>query len=106
MATRVIKPPARLEPRNARERKISDAQDASGTDITYEQLKSVSIFKDVKYERIDLRALPGTIVLRHFAAGENICVENDPGYTAYYVLTAAECDVLKLPSAGSAGVPE
>ncbi len=97
MATRVIKPPARLEPRNARERKISDAQDATGTDITYEQLKSVSIFKDVKYERIDLRTCPEPSCSAISRPGENICVENDPGYTAYYVLTAAECDGSQTP---------
>src|ERR1700755_1644052 len=94
MATRVIKPPARLDPRNLHERKISDA--ATGNDISYEQLKSVSIFKDVKYERVDLRALPGTIVLRRYRKGEAICVEDDPGYTAFYVLTAREVADLKL----------
>ncbi len=95
MPTRVIKPPARLEPRNDNERRVSDAQTGAG-EITYEQLKTISIFKDVKYERVDLRALPGTIVLRRFSAGEEICVEDDPGYTAFYVLTAKESDDLKL----------
>ncbi len=92
----VIKPPARLEPRNESERVISDAQDGDGRDITYEQLKTISIFKDVKYERVDLRALPGTIVLRRFQAGEDICLQDDPGYTAFYVLTAKEIGDLKL----------
>jgi Fe-S-cluster-containing dehydrogenase component/CRP-like cAMP-binding protein len=96
MPTRVIKPPARLEPRNEFERVVSDAQDAGGRDITYEQLKTISIFKDVKYERVDLRALPGTIVLRRFQAGEDICRQDDPGYTAFYVLTAKESADLKL----------
>src|SRR5262249_35991463 len=96
MATRVIKPPARLEPRNSSERRVSDAQTGAGGDITYEQLKTVSIFKDVKYERVDLRALPGTIVLRRFAAGEEICVQDNPGYTAFYVLTAKEIAALNL----------
>jgi Fe-S-cluster-containing dehydrogenase component/CRP-like cAMP-binding protein len=100
MPTRVIKPPARLEPRNQYERRVSDAQTGAG-EITYEQLKAISIFKDVKYERVDLRALPGTIVLRRYAAGEEICVENDPGYTAFYVLTAKESDDLNLPALAS-----
>src|SRR6266478_5795603 len=97
MPTRVIKPPARLEPRNSQERRVSDAQAAGGSDITYEQLKTISIFKDVKYERVDLRALPGTIVLRRYAAGEDICLQDDPGYTAFYVLTAKEISDLNLP---------
>src|SRR5476651_975837 len=96
MSTRVIKPPARLEPRNDSERRVSDAQTGAG-EITYEQLKTISIFKDVKYERVDLRALPGTIVLRRYSAGEDICIEDDPGYTAFYILTAKESDDLKLP---------
>ena len=80
MPTRVVKPPARLEPRNDLERRVSDAQTGAG-EITYEQLKTLSIFKDVKYERVDLRALPGTIVLRYFTAGEDIsAVENVFGH--------------------------
>jgi Fe-S-cluster-containing dehydrogenase component/CRP-like cAMP-binding protein len=102
MPTRVVKPPARLEPRNSWERRVSDAR-TGGDEISYEQLKSVSIFKDVKYERVDLRALPGTIVLRRFLAGEEICVEDDPGYTAFYVLTAKEIADLQLPPLNSNG---
>lgn len=98
MSTRVVKPPARLEPRNEFERRVSDAHVGNEQEITYEQLKIISIFKDVKYERVDLRALPGTIVLRRFAAGEEICIEDDPGYTAYYVVTAKECVDLNLPA--------
>src|SRR2546427_434441 len=105
MSTRVIKPPARLEPRNEFERVVSDAQDAAGRDITYEQLKTISIFKDVKYERVDLRALPGTIVLRRFQAGEDICLQDDPGYTAFYVLTAKESGDLKLPPLLTSTIP-
>src|ERR1051325_10213743 len=97
MSTRVIKPPARLEPLNASERRVSDAHIGNEQEITYEQLKTISIFKDVKYERVDLRALPGTIVLRRFTRGEDICVEDDPGYTAFYLLTAKEIAELKLP---------
>src|SRR5205823_10682134 len=102
MSTRAIKPPARLEPRNEYERRVSDAQ-VSG-EITYEQLKTVSIFKDVKYERVDLRALPGTIVLRRFSAGEDICVQDEPGYTAFYVMKAEEVAGLDLPPLGPAAV--
>jgi Fe-S-cluster-containing dehydrogenase component/CRP-like cAMP-binding protein len=84
---------------------VSDAQTGAGNDITYEQLKTISIFKDVKYERVDLRALPGTIVLRRFAAGEDICVEDDPGYTAYYVLTDKESTILNLPPLSASDAP-
>lgn len=106
MSTRVIKPPARLEPRNPYERRVSDAQMPDRADITYEQLKSVSIFKDVKYERVDLRALPGTIVLRRYLPGEEICGEDDPGYTAFYVLTAKEITDLNLPALKSTGAAD
>ncbi|MBI2804794.1 MAG: cyclic nucleotide-binding domain-containing protein [Planctomycetes bacterium] len=105
MPPRVVKPPARLEPRNAREHRISDTQTGAG-EITYEQLKGVSLFKDVKYERIDLRALPGTIVLRRFVAGEEICNQDDPGYTAFYVLTEPEAEALKLPALSANGASE
>ncbi|MSQ94295.1 MAG: cyclic nucleotide-binding domain-containing protein [Gemmataceae bacterium] len=98
MPTRVVKPPAHLEPRNVQERRVSDAHLGNEQEITYEQLKTISIFTDVKYERVDLRALPGTIVLRYYAAGEDICVEDDPGYTAFYILTAKESVDLNLPA--------
>ncbi len=101
MPTRVVKPPARLEPRHALERRVSDAHVGNELEITYEQLKTISIFKDVKYERVDLRALPGTIVLRRYTAGEDICLEDDPGYTAFYVLTAKEIVDLNLPESGA-----
>lgn len=103
MSTRVVKPPARLEPRNEWERRVSDAHVGNEKEITYEDLKKVSVFKDVRYERIDLRALPGTIVLRRYRAGEDICVEDDPGYTAFYVLTAQEIVDLKLPALATTG---
>src|SRR6185295_4188290 len=102
MSTRVVKPPARLEPRDNWERRVSDAHVGREQEITYEQLKSISIFKDVKYERVDLRALPGTIVLRRFSAREEICGQDDPGYTAFYLLTAQETADLKLPPLGPA----
>ena len=41
--------------------------------------------------------LPGTIVLRRYVDGEEICGEDDPGYTAFYVLTAKEVADLNLP---------
>ena len=103
MSTRVIKPPARLDPRNSFERRVSDAHLGNEQEITYEQLKTISLFKDVKYERVDLRALPGSIVLRHFKVGEEICVQDDPGYTAFYVLTAQELAALQLPALSAKG---
>src|SRR5687768_1731998 len=105
MATRVIKPPAQLRPRNSSERRVSDAESADGHDLSYEQLKMISIFKDVKYERIDLRALPDTIVLRRFSAGEVICDQDHPGYTAFYVLTAQEVQALDLTPLPASYVP-
>lgn len=105
MSTRVVKPPAKLEPRNAWERRVSDAPMGEEAEISYEQLKSISIFKDVKYERVDLRALPGTIVLRRFSAGEEICEEDDPGYTAFYVLTEQEIEDLQLAPLPSSKIP-
>src|SRR5688572_11322612 len=105
MSTRVVKPPATLEPRNQWERRVSDARIGNEKEISYEQLKSISIFKDVKYERVDLRALPGTIVLRRFQAGEEICVQDDPGYTAFYILSAQEIEELALPELSLTTLP-
>ena len=80
---------------------MSDAHVGGEQEVTYDQLKTLSIFKDVRYEKVDLRALPGSIVLRRFAAGEVICVQDEPGYTAFYILTAQEASGLGLPDANS-----
>jgi Fe-S-cluster-containing hydrogenase component 2 len=37
---------------------------------------------------------PGTLVLRHFRASEVICRQNDPGWTAFAILSAADLHAL------------
>jgi Fe-S-cluster-containing dehydrogenase component/CRP-like cAMP-binding protein len=67
---RVIRPPARLEPRPGDEQ------------LTAAQIRKISWFK-----KLELGDFPGTVVLRHYRAQEIICRQNEPGYTAFYVLT-------------------
>src|SRR5207302_9329709 len=72
---RKIRPPAELKPRDGDE------------ELGIEQLKQIALFKDINLERLELDGFPGTLVLRRFRKGEVICRQNDPGYTAFYILT-------------------
>lgn len=82
MARLRIRPPAELKPREGDE------------ELSVHQLKQIALFKDVNLERLELEGFPGTLVLRHYRKGDIICRQNDPGYTAFYILTTK--DLLEL----------
>src|SRR5438445_11981297 len=98
MATRVIKPPAALAPRNANERLVT--LEAGG--FSYDLLKELSCFEARVLDA--LRNFTGTIIIRYFRKNEIICYQDDPGYTAFYILKKDEIQKLselgKLPAIG------
>ncbi len=70
--------------------------------LTVDQLKSIPLFKDIKLDMVEGQA--GIVILRRFRAGETVCRQNEPGYTAFYILTAADVGHLGLgPAAAEAG---
>src|SRR5437868_12052041 len=77
MARVKVKPPARLERRPGDE------------ELTIEQLKQISLFADLS-RPVDLEQFPGTVLLQRFEKGEAICRQNEPGYTAFYILTTKD----------------
>jgi Fe-S-cluster-containing hydrogenase component 2 len=70
----VIRPPARLEAR------------AGDEDLTVEQLRNISLFANLE-KPPELESFPKALVLRHYRAGDVICEQNQPGFTAFYILT-------------------
>ncbi len=99
MAPRMIKPPAALAPRNANERLVT--LDDSG--FPYESLKELSCFAKALPDA--LRTFPGAIIVRWYQKSEVICHQDEPGYTAFYVLKKAEIEKLtqlgRLPPLGN-----
>ena len=81
MARVKVKPPARLARRPGDE------------ELTIEQLKHVSLFANLS-RPVELEQFPGTALLRRYEKGEQICRQNDPGWTAFYILTTK--DLLEL----------
>jgi Fe-S-cluster-containing dehydrogenase component/CRP-like cAMP-binding protein len=76
-----IKPPATLEPRPGDE------------ELTIEQLKEIALFETLE-RPVKLEEFPRTIVLRKYRKGDVLCEQNQPGNTAFYLLTAQ--DLLEL----------
>jgi Fe-S-cluster-containing hydrogenase component 2 len=77
----VLKPPASPRPREGDE------------ELTIPQVEQISLFKELS-SAPKLQSLPGTIILRHYARGDVICRQGEPGWTAYYVLKTE--DLLEL----------
>src|SRR5947209_17777003 len=77
----VLKPPASPRPREGVE------------ELTIPQVEQISLFKELS-SAPKLQSLPGTVILRHYAKGEVICRQGEPGWTAYYVLKTE--DLLEL----------
>src|SRR5688572_4979764 len=85
-----IRPPARLEPRPGDEK------------LTIDQLRSISLFENLERPP-DISQFPGAILLRHYRKGETICEQNQPGNTAFYLLTAQDLRELRQGQAGAPG---
>src|SRR5947209_16118477 len=77
----VLKPPASPRPRPGDE------------ELTIPQVEQISLFKELS-SAPKLQSLPGTVILRHYAKGDIICRQGEPGWTAYYVLKTE--DLLEL----------
>src|SRR5437870_13309333 len=77
----VLKPPASPRPREGDE------------ELTIPQVEQISLFKELS-SAPKLQSLPGTVILRHYAKGDVICRQGEPGWTAYYVLKTE--DLLEL----------
>jgi Fe-S-cluster-containing hydrogenase component 2/CRP-like cAMP-binding protein len=91
MARVKVKPPARLERRPGDE------------ELTIEQLKQISLFAGLS-RPVDLEQFPGTVLLQRFEKGEAICRQNEPGWTAFYILTTK--DLLELRQSQRKALPE
>src|SRR5262245_33678106 len=91
---RKIRPPADLKPRDGDEV------------VTIDQLKQIALFKDINLERLDLEGFPGTLILRRFKQGEIICRQDDPGYTAFYILTTKDLIELRESQLKALGLDE
>jgi len=58
-------------------------------ELTADQLGRLGLFAGLK-GKTDLEKFPGSLRVRHFAAGDAICRQGDAGWTAFYILTAAD----------------
>ncbi|HEV3117891.1 MAG TPA: cyclic nucleotide-binding domain-containing protein [Gemmataceae bacterium] len=89
----VVKPPASPRPREGDE------------ELTIPQVEQISLFKELS-SAPKLQSLPGTVILRHYAKGDVICRQGEPGWTAYYVLKTEDLLELRrgqLQAASNAG---
>lgn len=76
-----LMPSADLEPRDG------------DVDLTPDQLGKLSLFAGLK-GKTDLEKFPGTLRVRHFRTGDAICRQGEPGWTAFYILNAADVDTV------------
>ncbi len=72
-----LMPSADLEPRDG------------DVDLSAEQLGRLSLFAGLK-GKTDLEKFPGTLRVRHYRSGDAICRQGEAGWTAFYILTAAD----------------
>src|SRR5437773_681499 len=82
----MLMPSADLEPRDG------------DVDLTPEQMGKLSLFAGLK-GKTDLEKFPGTLRVRHYLSGDAICRQGEAGWTAFYILTAA--DVRDVIQAGN-----
>jgi CRP-like cAMP-binding protein/Fe-S-cluster-containing hydrogenase component 2 len=88
----ILMPPARLEPRPT-DVKLPD-----------DQLLKLSLFAQLK-RKPTLDKFPGTIVIRRFRKGEEICRQGEAGWTAFSMLTTEDALAVieaRLPAAQGA----
>src|SRR5438132_7446389 len=63
-------------------------------ELTIPQVEQISLFKELS-SAPKLQSLPGTVILRHYAEGEVICRQGEPGWTAYYILKTEDLAELR-----------
>jgi CRP-like cAMP-binding protein len=73
-------------------------------ELTPEQMGKLSLFTGLK-GKTDLEKFPGAIRCRHYLAGDAICRQGEPGWTAFYILTAADVEnvIQAKPAAAAKG---
>src|SRR5438067_596058 len=62
-------------------------------DLTPEQMGKLSLFAGLK-GKTDLEKFPGTLRVRHYRTGDAICRQGEAGWTAFYILTAADVETV------------
>jgi Fe-S-cluster-containing hydrogenase component 2/CRP-like cAMP-binding protein len=88
-----VKPPAVLEPRRGDQHPaIAD-------------LERVALFADLSRQP-EWQELPGTWLLRHYHQGDVVCRQNEPGWTAFYILTPKDREELGVKLAREGGDPQ
>src|SRR5436305_2228833 len=60
-------------------------------ELTAEQMGKLSLFAGLK-GKTDLEKFPGAIRCRHYLAGDAICRQGEPGWTAFYILKPDDVD--------------
>src|SRR5437879_599470 len=63
--------------------------------------QQISLFKQLKAGP-GVERLPGTLLLRHYNAGDIICQQGEAGWTAFYVLTSEDVAGIKQALADAA----
>lgn len=64
------------------------ASRASDEYLSPEELLNISVFEGVK--AANLQRYPGAVVLRKYRAGEMVCRQGEPGWTAFYLLPSRD----------------
>jgi Fe-S-cluster-containing hydrogenase component 2/CRP-like cAMP-binding protein len=77
MPETVIRPPGDLRPRDGDE------------DLSIQQIEQIAKFGQLS-EQPDWEEWPGMVALRRYKPGEVICRQDEPGWTAFYILTTEE----------------
>ena len=72
-----MNPPAFLVPREGDET------------LTAQELEHVALFAELSSQP-DFTDYPGSMVLRHFRRGDVVCRQDEPGWTAFYILRAKD----------------
>lgn len=85
MAKTVVNPTAELPPRDG------------DILLSLEQLAVLNVFASVK-KAPTFSKFPGSYVLRHYRPGEAICLQGQPGQSAFYMLTADDLAALSKSS--------
>src|SRR5215468_10108053 len=77
----VLNPPAELQAR------------PGDVPLAFDRFLGFSLFAQLK-KKPSVERFPGTLILRHYQAGEVICRQGEAGWTAFYPLTGD--DILAL----------
>lgn len=84
----------------------ADLDDPRNIDVPAALFPRLSLFAGLK-PAPSLDKFPGSVVLRRYPKGDLLCRQAEPGWTAYYILTAKDMDELRhFPGRRLAEIPE